>query len=96
MPKIENTTWKREWMIVDVDDTREFDTAKRKPIPGTGDARECDHCGRSHEVHVHVATRDGRTATIGTGCCLILTLDWSRVSTQNLRVAAIAKAKGHQ
>lgn len=88
--KQHETAWTREWTITGINDTRQFDFETRKPVPQSGDARECDHCGRAHEVHVSVSARDGRTAIIGTGCCKNLTFDWSSVSTESLRLAAIA------
>jgi len=37
-------------------------------VPGTGDLRPCDRCGREHEIHVDVELADGRRANIGSGC----------------------------
>jgi GNAT superfamily N-acetyltransferase len=56
--------------VVEVKDTREWDdnVEPPKPIPGSGDARQCDRCGRMHEVHVIVRLDDGREAVIGSGC----------------------------
>lgn len=57
------------WRVDRVVDTREWDLDENKPIPGTGDAYPCDHCGRRIEVHVHVVRLDPPDArTIGTGC----------------------------
>jgi hypothetical protein len=36
-------------------------------IPGTGDARECSVCGRTHEIHVTVDAWDG-VRVMGLGC----------------------------
>lgn len=56
--------------IVSVVDTRDFveegDRVVR--IPGTGNDRPCDRCGRSHEIHVTVEHADGRTMVVGLGC----------------------------
>lgn len=38
------------------------------PVPGSGDLRPCDRCGREHEVHVDVELSDGRRVNIGSGC----------------------------
>jgi len=38
------------------------------PVPGSGDLRACDRCGREHEVHVDVELSDGRRANVGSGC----------------------------
>ena len=56
--------------LVAVTDTRDMieDGDRFVPIPGTGDARPCDRCGRTHEVHATVELSDGTTATVGTGC----------------------------
>jgi hypothetical protein len=57
--------------ILRIVDTREYEEApsgKWVPIPGSGNQRECDRCGRLHEVHAYVETDDGRTMIVGTGC----------------------------
>lgn len=56
--------------IVAVRDTRDVVEIDDRfvPIPGTGDLRACDRCGRTHEVHVDVLLSDGRTSTLGAGC----------------------------
>lgn len=56
--------------IISVVDTREYveDGDRFVPIPGSGQARECDRCGRSHEVHASVLLDDGSQAIVGTGC----------------------------
>ena len=60
--------------IISITDTREMilvddgcgDT-KMVPVPGTGIKRACDICGKTHEIHVEVATGNGRTI-VGLGC----------------------------
>jgi len=37
-------------------------------VPGSGQLRPCDRCGREHEIHVDVELSDGRHANIGSGC----------------------------
>lgn len=59
--------------ILDVIDTREYTESSDDPhvlipIPGTGDARTCERCGRTHEIHATVELSDGSRATVGTGC----------------------------
>jgi len=57
--------------ILDVVDTREYEEGpddKTRPIPGSGLIRECDRCGRLHEVHAQVLLDDGTKAIVGTGC----------------------------
>lgn len=51
-------------------DTREYVEIGDRwvPVPGSGDARECDRCGRTHEIHAEVEYEDGTTAVVGTGC----------------------------
>lgn len=57
--------------IIRVTDTREWVEGpddKWRAVPGTGDERECERCGRAHEVHATVELSDGTVAVIGTGC----------------------------
>ncbi len=56
--------------ILAVRDTRAWveDGDRWVPVPGSGQARPCDRCGRDHEIHVDVALADGTTALIGQGC----------------------------
>lgn len=56
--------------ILSVVDTREYmeEGDRWVPIPGSGEARECDRCGRLHEVHATVQYPSGETMVVGTGC----------------------------
>lgn len=56
--------------IVDVVDTRAVveDGDRWVRIPGSGDARPCDRCGRMHEVHATVVGDDGAEHRVGVGC----------------------------
>lgn len=54
--------------IVDTRRWEEGDDDKWYPIPGSGEAHECDRCGRLHEVHVTVECEDGSQMVVGTGC----------------------------
>ncbi len=54
--------------VVDTRDYEEVADGKWAPIPGSGNARECDRCGRLHEVHAYVETTGGETMVVGTGC----------------------------
>lgn len=56
--------------ILSVVDTREYEEVGDRwvLIPGSGNPRECDRCGRLHEVHATVECPDGRVAVVGTGC----------------------------
>ena len=50
-------------------DTRSVDLDTGKSIPGTGDARSCDFCGKTHEIHVHVSQGD-EYKVCGASCAL--------------------------
>lgn len=55
------------WTIVDMIDTRHFDFQTGKPIPGSGDGRPCDCCGKTILIHV-VVSRVGERRIIGRDC----------------------------
>lgn len=56
--------------VVAVHDTRDYveDGDRFVPVAGSGQAHDCDRCGRSHEVHATVELSDGTMATVGTSC----------------------------
>jgi hypothetical protein len=57
--------------VLRVVDTRQYEEGpndKWIPIPGSGNENQCFRCGRSHEVHAHVALADGREVICGTAC----------------------------
>lgn len=56
--------------IIQVVDTRQYEEQGDRwvPIPGSGNLRECDRCGRTHEVHATVKYADGTVKVVGTGC----------------------------
>lgn len=56
--------------VTQVVDTRSWDddVDPPKPIPGSGDARPCDRCNRTHEIHVFVELDNGGEACIGSSC----------------------------
>lgn len=56
--------------ILQVVDTRQYEEQGDRwvPIPGSGNAHECDRCGRMHEVHATVKYADGSVKVVGTGC----------------------------
>jgi hypothetical protein len=56
--------------VLAVRDTRDFVEQGDRwvAVPGSGQARPCDRCGRDHEIHVDVELSDGRMAMIGQGC----------------------------
>lgn len=72
--------------ILQVIDTRDRDWARNdgKPIPGTGDKRPCDCCGKDHEVHVYLATANGRKI-VGTSCVKTLRKTEQVVSSDRRR-----------
>lgn len=57
-------------------DTRKLDEQVNRwgktvfvPIAGTGQAKQCDICGRTHEVHCYVRDRDTKQLrVVGEGC----------------------------
>ena len=54
--------------VLSVVDTRQYEEGsdgKFHPIPGSGSSRECDRCGREHEVHAQVELADRTTAVVG-------------------------------
>lgn len=82
--------------VLDVSDTREYELAagpsgrmRWRPIPGTGEPRPCDRCGRDHQVYVDVECADGSRRTVGTGCAEVAGLDTlaSRVAVGEAEVA---------
>lgn len=57
--------------IISIVDTRDYEEGpddRFHPIPGSGNPRPCDRCGRDHEVHATVEYEDGRIAIVGTSC----------------------------
>lgn len=67
------TTNTTEWTptkILEVADTRDLveEGDRWVRVPGSGDARLCDRCGRLHEVHVTVLGDDGAEHIVGVGC----------------------------
>lgn len=62
--------WREIPTSVSVVDTRtweEGDDDKWHPIPGSGDPRPCDRCGKQHEIHVTV-TYPSKSLCVGTTC----------------------------
>jgi len=48
-------------------DTRHFDLQTGRPIPGSGDGRPCDCCGKTILIHV-VVSRGAERRVIGRDC----------------------------
>lgn len=81
-----------------VRDTRSFeeDGDRWVPIPGSGDPRACDRCGRLHEIHADVVDATGRAAVVGVGCMNATVAEQRRLSgkaTRDARRAARARAQ---
>lgn len=76
--------------IVAVTDTRDFMEHDDRwvPIPGSGDARECDRCGRTHEIHATIEDANGGTFTVGVGCA-----DADDAAAKQMRSTATREAK---
>ena len=47
-------------------------------VAGSGNARDCDRCGRSHEIHATVELSDRSTCIVGVGCAKAESLDVQR------------------
>ena len=57
--------------VIKVVDTRTYEEGpddKWHPIPGSGNVRQCDRCGKDHEIHAEVELEDGTHRIVGTGC----------------------------
>ena len=82
--------------VLSATDTREWVEGpddRWHPIGGSGDARECDRCGRAHEVHVTVELEDGTSAVVGTSCAKAESIDVPRaITTAAGRATRRAKA----
>ena len=85
--------------VLAVSDTREYELAagpsgrmRWRPIPGTGEPRPCDRCGRDHQVYVDVECVGGSRHTVGTGCTEVAGLDAlaSRIAVGEAEVAHLA------
>lgn len=86
--------------VLDVRDTRDYDLVasesgrmRWRPVPGTGEPRPCDRCGRDHEVYVDVECADGARRCVGTGCAEVAGLDAlaARLATGAAEVARLAR-----
>ncbi len=84
--------------VKQVRDTRSFveDGDRWVPVPGSGDVRECDRCGRTHEIHAEVVDAAGRAAVVGVGCMNATVAEQRRLSgkaTRDARKAARERAR---
>lgn len=80
-------------VLLQVRDTRIWDRAtpydKLRPIKGSGEVHNCDHCGSPHEIHCFVRLADGGEKNIGSACLANLLPHYGqRVSTNTLRTNA--------
>lgn len=65
---------KGRYRILDITDTRQFEQdedERWRAIPGTGDPRPCDRCGKEHEIHVSVEKESGERCVVGLGCARV-------------------------
>lgn len=64
------TTLRAPFTVQRVVDTRDYveQDDRLVAVPGSGDLRDCDRCGRPHEVHAYVTDSTGRPGVVGTGC----------------------------
>ena len=78
--------------ILAVRDTRQSEEIGDRfvKIPGSGNIRSCDRCGKDHEIHVDVELSNGKTAVIGQGCAKTESLD-----VQARIKSAVSGAKTH-
>lgn len=79
------------YKIVEIHDTRIFDFETGKPIPGSGNPKPCDHCGKTHEIYVDIANSNNRMV-VGTTCAQKLVYDRTGLSTGELKAAALRNA----
>ncbi len=82
--------------VLDVVDTREYEEQGDRfvPVVGSGSPRDCDRCGRLHEVHAHVELDDGSEAVVGTGCMRQDEADVaSRVRSMARRASSLARLR---
>lgn len=82
--------------VLEVVDTREYeeDGDRFVPVVGSGSPRDCDRCGRLHEVHAHVELDDGSEAVVGTGCMRQDEADVaSRVRSMARRASSLARLR---
>lgn len=89
--------------VLYVEDTREFieDGDRWIALSGSGDIRQCDRCGRDHEVHVTVKLEDGNHAIVGLTCMNADGMEFvkdarrlaSRAATIRRNEAALVKAR---
>lgn len=58
--------------VLRVVDTRVYEEVGERWVAqrGTGVERECDRCGRRHEVHAEVLDAQGREWVVGVGCAV--------------------------
>jgi len=80
--------------VLEVVDTREYEEEGDRfvPVVGSGSPRDCDRCGRLHEVHAHVELDDGSEACVGTGCMRQDEADVaSRVRSMARRASSLAR-----
>ena len=78
------------YKIAEVYDTRSFDINTGKYIPGTGDPKPCDHCGKTHVVYVNISNGTNNMI-VGTTCARNLVSDFTGTTTSELKANARRK-----
>lgn len=87
------------WTILSIVDTRTYEEGpddKFHPIPNSGDARECDRCHKTHEIHAHVAEvfPNTRTYTVGVGCAKTGSIEFdSRIKSATSAAMTLARLR---
>lgn len=71
------------YRIESIEDTRSYDFDTGKAIPGSGNARPCDHCGTTHEIHV-VIVEGSKSMTVGSTCAKNLVINAKDLSSSAL------------
>jgi len=82
------------YRIESIEDTRSYDFDTGKAIPGSGNARPCDHCGTTHEIHV-VIVDGAKRMTVGSTCAKNLVINAKDLSSSAL-LAAMRSREMHK
>lgn len=86
----------KTWKLETVHDTREWEHNGKgwSAVAGSGVARECDHCGRSHEIHCTIyQPSSGMRIVVGSTCAKVLCWNTRPLNTQNLMLAFVDKLR---
>ncbi len=79
------------YIITHIEDTRQYDSCY-KPISGTGNAQNCEHCNKLHEVLVTIYDqKNNHELVVGTTCAKKLGA-YGDVSTKALQGLMVLRA----